>query len=119
MDAAYGFALKELKAKYGEPLYRDEEGIEREALLSIIALGKLGGGELNFLSDIDILYICSTSDGETSGIEGAARSKIDLHSFFGRLAKEITALIGTVTKDGFVFRVDLDLRPDGGSRPRY
>ncbi|MCK4846390.1 MAG: bifunctional [glutamate--ammonia ligase]-adenylyl-L-tyrosine phosphorylase/[glutamate--ammonia-ligase] adenylyltransferase [Deltaproteobacteria bacterium] len=117
LEAAYDFTLKNLKAKHGEPVYIDGNGIEREALFSVIALGKLGGGELNFLSDIDILYLCSTNDGETRGIEGKVHSKTDLHTFFGRLAKEITTLIGSVTEDGFVFRVDLDLRPDGKSGP--
>ena len=69
LNAAYDFALKGLKAKYGEPISINADGVKEEALLSIIALGKLGGGELNFLSDIDILYICSTNGGETSGFD--------------------------------------------------
>lgn len=113
LDAAHSFALCRMKKQYGEPLYKGEDGSVREAGLAVIGMGKLGGRELNFSSDIDIIYIYTTERGETTGGAGGPGSKIGLHAFFVKLAERISRLIGSITEDGFVFRVDLDLRPDG------
>jgi len=116
LEAAIEFSLRHLKASYGSPLYSEAEGEEpREAEFVCMGLGKLGGRELNFSSDIDILYIYSSDKGETTGIEGNEQSKISLHAFFVKLSMLVTKLISNVTDEGFVFRVDLDLRPEGRS----
>lgn len=106
LEIAYRFCLKQLKAEYGTPIYMDNDGSEKESEFVIIGMGKLGGMELNFSSDIDIIYIYSSDKGETTG-------KISLHGFYVKLAEMITRLIGNVTEDGMVFRVDLNLRPEG------
>ncbi len=113
LDRAYSFSLDELKKSYGAPLYADEAGAVKEASLSVIGLGKLGGRELNFSSDIDILFIYSSDKGETTGVSERPTTRISLHAFFVKLSTMITRLISSVTEDGFVFRVDLDLRPEG------
>jgi glutamate-ammonia-ligase adenylyltransferase len=113
LDVALEFCLSELIAKHGVPTYTKDT--EKTAEFTIIALGKLGGGELNFCSDIDLLYIYTTEKGETKGIANNKRSVIDLHTFFQRLGRLITKMISAVTAEGFVFRVDLDLRPEGRS----
>lgn len=113
LDAACGFAISELKKRFGSPFYTDEDGVQKEAVFAVIGLGKLGGMELNFSSDIDIMYIYSSDKGETSGIEGVAGSRLSLHGFFSKAAASITRLLSASTEHGFVFRVDLDLRPDG------
>lgn len=113
LDAASAFAISELKKRFGSPFYTDEDGVQKEAVFAVIGLGKLGGMELNFSSDIDIMYIYSSDKGETSGIEGVPGSRISLHGFFSKAAALITRLISASTEHGFVFRVDLDLRPDG------
>jgi len=89
--------------------------VERESEFVIIGMGKLGGRELNFSSDIDIIYIYSSDKGETAGIArgGTIKGKVSLHTFYVRLSEMITRLIGSVTEDGMVFRVDLNLRPEG------
>ena len=130
LQLAYEFTLRALKQAHGEPLYKGEghkgeggveaeSGFEAEAGFAVIAMGKLGGGELNFSSDIDLIYVYSTERGETTGVQsktgGKARSIISLGEFFTRLAERLTRLIGQPTEDGFVFRVDLGLRPGGGS----
>ncbi|VAV82362.1 Glutamate-ammonia-ligase adenylyltransferase [hydrothermal vent metagenome] len=115
LEVAHSFCLDELITRHGEPVYTSEDGIEKTAGFSIIALGKLGGGELNFCSDIDLLYIYTTEKGESRGVEGRKKSALDLHTFFQKLGRQITKMISTVTEDGFVFRVDLDLRPEGRS----
>jgi glutamate-ammonia-ligase adenylyltransferase len=114
LEAAIAFTLKTLKRAFGVPL--GEDGTEAE--ISVIALGKFGGRELNFSSDIDILFVYSTDRGGTTGVEGregGTESRITLHDFFVKTSTMITKLISSVTGDGFVFRVDLDLRPEGRS----
>ena len=100
------------------PLMETPAGL-READLTILGMGKLGGRELNFSSDIDIIYFYSADAGETTGIPdgvGGVKGKISLHAFFVKLAEMITKAVSQVTADGFVFRVDLGLRPEGKER---
>ncbi|NML16235.1 bifunctional [glutamate--ammonia ligase]-adenylyl-L-tyrosine phosphorylase/[glutamate--ammonia-ligase] adenylyltransferase [Azohydromonas caseinilytica] len=77
----------------------------------IVGMGKLGGRELNVSSDIDLIYVYE-EDGETDGA-----NPISAHEYFANVAKRLYALIGDTTEDGFVFRVDLALRPNGNSGP--
>ncbi len=79
--------------------------------LQVIAMGKLGGGELNVSSDIDVVF-AYPEDGETDGPR-----RVSNHEFFIRLARRVIAAIAEVTADGFVFRVDTRLRPYGDSGP--
>ncbi|CAG1064760.1 Bifunctional glutamine synthetase adenylyltransferase/adenylyl-removing enzyme [uncultured bacterium] len=114
LDAAVKFSIARHKAAHGSPLYV-QDGVEKEAELMVIGMGKLGGRELNFSSDIDIIYIYSSDKGDTTGVEGRDGSSISLHAFFVKASMMVTKLISNVTEDGFVFRVDLDLRPEGRS----
>lgn len=75
----------------------------------VLAMGKLGGGELNFSSDVDVLYVYDV-DGETE----RGRAAFELYA---RLAESVTRALAEITEDGFVFRVDLNLRPEGQSGP--
>jgi len=104
VQAAYLYSEAELIKEFGEPL--DEDG--KKAGFCVIGLGKLGGWELNFSSDIDIIYVYSTDKGQTSGVK-----PMELHVYFVKLSEKITKYIGERTHDGIVFRVDLRLRPDG------
>jgi glutamate-ammonia-ligase adenylyltransferase len=106
--AAYLYADAELKKAHGTP--KDEEG--EEVGFCVIGLGKLGGWELNFSSDIDIIYVYGTDMGKTDGV-----SSVENHKYFCKLAEKITHYIGDRTKNGIVFRVDLRLRPDGDRGP--
>lgn len=115
LEAAVGFALFELKKGYGRPVCSGEDGPVKEAEFTVIGMGKLGGGELNFSSDIDIIYIYSSDRGETEGVEEKEASRISLHAFFVKLSTMVNKLIGSMTEDGMVFRIDLDLRPEGRS----
>jgi [glutamine synthetase] adenylyltransferase / [glutamine synthetase]-adenylyl-L-tyrosine phosphorylase len=102
---AYEFARRALVARYGEP--RGPQGDAQP--LIVIAMGKLGGGELNFSSDIDLVLLFP-EHGETDGAR-----PIENEEFFRRLAQGLVRLLETPTHDGFVFRVDLRLRPFGDS----
>ncbi len=97
-----------LQAQYGTPL--GETNASPQPLL-VIGMGKLGGGELNVSSDIDLIFVYP-EDGETDGPR-----KLGNHEFFTRLGRRLISLINEPTGDGYVFRVDMRLRPYGDSGP--
>ena len=98
---------RELVEIHGEPL--DAAGQPQR--LMVVGMGKLGGGELNVSSDIDLIFVYPES-GETAGPR-----RIENHEFFTRLGKRLIALLDDRTGDGFVFRVDMRLRPYGEGGP--
>jgi len=102
---------RQLQSEYGTPMEIDEEGIPvQEAAFTVLGMGKFGGRELNFSSDIDLIYVYSSSRGKTVG-----GKELELRRYYLKLAELVTKAVGEVTADGFVFRVDLDLRPEGRS----
>ena len=103
-------ALDEQDARFGVP--RDAAG--QRIAFWVIGMGKLGGRELNVSSDIDLVYVYADA-GNTDGGDGARR--LSAHEYFSHVARSLYALIGDVGDDGFVFRVDLALRPNGNSGP--
>src|SRR6185369_7961767 len=103
--------------EHGLPLMLSESG-PQPAEMTVIGMGKLGGNELNFSSDVDIIYFYESDKGETSGIEngsGKRKGVVSLHAFFNKLGEMISKALSQVTEDGFVFRVDVGLRPEGQS----
>jgi glutamate-ammonia-ligase adenylyltransferase len=111
LSDAYLFCDRELEKRYGQPQYRDAQGRIVRAGFSIVSLGKLGGNELNYNSDIDLLFLYS-HDGETAG--GSERKSIITNKeYFVHVAHAITRTITQATTQGEVFRVDLRLRPEG------
>ncbi|NLC72091.1 MAG: bifunctional [glutamate--ammonia ligase]-adenylyl-L-tyrosine phosphorylase/[glutamate--ammonia-ligase] adenylyltransferase [Desulfuromonadaceae bacterium] len=106
-----------LRRQYGAPTPEDNQN-GAEAAFTILGMGKLGGRELNFSSDIDLMYFYSPVTGMTTGVtdaSGQTSGVIPLHLYFVKLANLITKAISQPTADGFVFRVDLNLRPEGKS----
>ena len=93
--------------KYGQP--RGEDG--RPASLTVVALGKLGGAELNYSSDIDLMLFYS-HDGSCDGPRGLTNRE-----FFERAGREFVRLLSEPTPLGIAYRVDLRLRPDGAKGP--
>ena len=119
LQAAYEWVDAGLRRKFGRPLVQQPDGAVVPAGFAVIAMGKLGGRELNFSSDIDLIYVYSR-EGETEGVrtsEGVVTNKTTNHQYFIKLAEKLTAAIGESTEDGFVFRVDLRLRPEGQRGP--
>lgn len=108
-----------LQAEHGVPLIADPSASPGErAEFVVLAMGKFGGRELNFSSDIDLIYCYSDDRGETTGIpdgNGGTKNRLLLHGYFVKLAELVTRAIGGRTEDGVVFRVDLNLRPEGKS----
>ncbi len=111
LDVACRESCAELELQHGAPLAADG----RRSNLWVVGMGKLGARELNVSSDIDLIYLYD-HDGETAGTEDG-RGRIDNQDFFARAVKRIYALVGDTTEHGFVFRVDLALRPNGNSGP--
>ncbi len=111
LAGALRFARRHLSERYGAPVIETVGGGRRECGFVVLGMGKLGGYELNFSSDIDLLYLYETERGMTEGGEG--KEAVHLHQYFVRLCEAITRILAEVTEDGFVFRVDLRLRPDG------
>ena len=110
--AALDFHHEALAARHGEP--RDEHGAPQHMV--VVGMGKLGGRELNVSSDIDLIYLYP-EEGDTAADEGTATKPISNHEFFVRLGRRLTAALSEATADGYVFRVDLRLRPWGDSGP--
>ena len=103
--------MAEMVAAHGMPL-GEESGLEQE--LMVLAMGKQGGGELNVSSDIDLIFVYP-EDGDTAAQPG--QRPLSNHEFFVRLGKKLIAALSEITEDGFTFRVDMALRPNGGSGP--
>ncbi len=111
LDAAWEQVQADLDALHGMPLAPSGQRAE----LWIVGMGKLGARELNVSSDIDLIYVYD-EDGETAG-NAEGRGRISNQEYFARGVKRMYALIGDTTEHGFVFRVDLALRPNGNSGP--
>lgn len=107
INTACEFARLPLVARYGEPC--SESGVIQP--LVVVGMGKLGGGELNFSSDVDLVLLFPEY-GETNGARSIANEE-----FFTRLGQGMVRMLETPTPDGIVLRVDLRLRPFGDSGP--
>jgi len=112
LDVACTHTLQSLDEVHGTPL--SEKG--ERASLWVIGMGKFGARELNVSSDIDLIYVYD-QDGETTGSTPEGRGRISNQEYFAKAVRQIYGLIGDTTEHGFVFRVDLALRPNGNSGP--
>lgn len=109
LESALGEARREMEKRFGQPLELDEKQRSRAAEIAVVALGKLGSLELNYASDVDLLFIYS-SDGMTAGGE---REPVTNREYFSRLAQHVIKLVGERNGEGAAYRVDMRLRPNG------
>ncbi len=109
LHVAIQFHDRRLRARHGPPA--GLAGREPGAGFCALAMGKLGARELNFSSDIDLIYVYDR-DGQTEG-----ERPQDHFAYYAKLAELVTESLARPTEDGFVFRVDLNLRPDGQNGP--
>ena len=109
---AKDYTYQQLIAQYGQPTFRDARGVVHIDDMAIMAMGKLGAHELNLSSDIDLIFI-HQARGETDGNKVNGTRSIDNKRFMTRLGQGIIKLLDNCTADGFVFRVDMRLRPWG------
>ncbi|MBI3091189.1 MAG: glutamate-ammonia-ligase adenylyltransferase [Candidatus Tectomicrobia bacterium] len=127
VELALELTHRDLVARYGQPMIiaaapDDAESVgvgpppARPCEFVVLGLGKLGGRELNVSSDIDLMYLYTSSQGSTSGIpgpDGQPLQQLSNHEFYVKLAQRLTSALHEITSEGHVYRVDLNLRPDG------
>ena len=111
LEAAYQYCRAEVEKDFGQ-LNLPTSGVPNGFV--VIGMGKLGGGELNFSSDIDVIFLYENDEGETNG---GRKGKTGAREFFNAVGQKIIKAMGDVTEDGFVFRTDLRLRPLGINGP--
>lgn len=120
IQAAYEIVEAGLRAQYGGPMHRDRKGHAVDTGFAVIGMGKLGGHELNYSSDVDLIYVYESADGSTKKRSGK-RSKhdetdaadISNEEYFELLARRLSKALADQTPEGYVFRVDLRLRAEG------
>ena len=125
LESALKIARREMDNRFGTPQEPDEKGRLRPARFCIAALGKLGSRELNYASDIDLLFLYS-KEGNTFGVpalagsaaarkpaEAGTQNSLTNREYFVKLAQYVTKLVGEPSGEGGAYRVDLRLRPHG------
>src|SRR5205823_1228737 len=110
IDLALAEAMSAVEARHGTP--RTASGAPGR--FTVLGMGKLGGNELNTGSDVDLVYLYDTDDGEAVAEDGTRSS---LHDVWTRVARRLTASLDEGTPEGRLWRVDLRLRPEGGAGP--
>jgi glutamate-ammonia-ligase adenylyltransferase len=120
LNSVYRLCYQNLSQRFGSPFHLDAQGRWRPSQFCAMGLGKLGGQELNYSSDVDVMFVYSEEGhvfkspprpNEEAG-KGLAN-----HQFFTRLAEALIAEISRMTADGVLFRIDLRLRPEGRAGP--
>jgi glutamate-ammonia-ligase adenylyltransferase len=112
LEESLDTVLREMTSVYGQPSGYDESGRRQRATAVILALGKLGGVELNYSSDVDLLFVYS-HDGETRGLGKDPSTVIPNKEFFTRVAEAFTRRLTSSDGSGWILRVDWGLRPGG------
>jgi glutamate-ammonia-ligase adenylyltransferase len=120
IHAAYRIVDSDLRTRHGIPMHKNRQRRWVETGFTVIAMGKLGGHELNYSSDVDVFYVCESHEGETrpagSGRRKAQSSEqrgLSNEEYFEILARELTRALTAQTHEGYVYRVDLRLRAEG------
>jgi glutamate-ammonia-ligase adenylyltransferase len=120
LDAVWRICRQQFTERFGQPFHQDAEGNWQKTGFCVLGMGKLGGQELNYSSDVDVLFLHS-DEGEvfkaTPAKKKAQRATISNRQFFNKLAEAFIAEVSRVTPDGMLFRIDLRLRPEGDAGP--
>ena len=130
LEAVFQIIWLQLTARFGRPFHQDADGRWRPTAFTVLGLGKLGGQELNYSSDVDLMFVYD-EEGEVfkeahnsrgrrhpagTSPAGSWRSQSS-HQLFGKLAEAFSSEVSRTTDDGFLFRMDLRLRPEGDAGP--
>ncbi len=120
LDAVLQLCAKQLTERLGMPYHQDANGRWVETAFCVLGMGKLGGRELNYSSDVDVLFVYS-AEGSLFKVPPKRNEPpgkgMSNHQFFCRLAEAFIGEVGRMTSEGFLFRIDLRLRPEGGAGP--
>ena len=120
LDVVWQVCYRQLAERYGQPCHQDTAGHWQPTAGCVLGMGKLGGQELNYSSDVDVLFVYSEEGSvfkelPDSGERG--RPLLTNHQFFNRLAEAFIAEVSRMTPEGALYRIDLRLRPEGDSGP--
>jgi glutamate-ammonia-ligase adenylyltransferase len=120
LDAVWRICRQQFTGRFGQPFHQDAEGNWQRTEFCVLGMGKLGGQELNYSSDVDVLFLHS-EEGEvfktTPVKKKTERATMSNRQFFNKLAEAFIAEVSRVTPDGMLFRVDMRLRPEGDAGP--
>lgn len=111
LAAALQRALARVAADAGPPRWSAADGTPVAPRFTVLGMGKLGGEELNYSSDVDLVYVL-----EGGSVEGGPQA-LSPAEYYGRVVRELGRLVTATTADGFLYRIDLDLRPEGQAGP--
>lgn len=116
IQKAFEISERAIRREHGTPFHTGPGGEKIRTGFTVLGMGKLGGGELNFSSDVDLIYLYASDQGGVArrgnSDRSAATSKAD---YFKRLSQKITSALSDITPEGYVYRVDLRLRPEGNT----
>jgi len=115
IHAAFHIVNEDLQKQHGIPYHKSSHGKLQQTGFVILGMGKLGGKELNYSSDVDLVYIYDSSHGHTQA--GKGQTNLSNEGYFQNLARTLTQVLSVSTSEGSIFRVDLRLRPEGAVGP--
>jgi glutamate-ammonia-ligase adenylyltransferase len=120
LDTVWQVCQAQLEARYGRPYHQDANNQWRPTHGVVLGMGKLGGQELNYSSDVDVLFLYS-EEGSVFRVPPSSKKPgkptLTSHRFFNRLAEAFIAEVGRMTPEGTLYRIDLRLRPEGDAGP--
>ncbi|WP_372738010.1 bifunctional [glutamate--ammonia ligase]-adenylyl-L-tyrosine phosphorylase/[glutamate--ammonia-ligase] adenylyltransferase [Neptunomonas sp.] len=112
IDDTLSLLYEQCCQRWGTPYALNDDGKREQQYMVVLGMGKLGANELNLSSDIDLIF-CFPTNGETEGV----RKTLENQDFFIRLGQKLIQALDTLNAEGFVFRVDMRLRPFGSASP--
>jgi glutamate-ammonia-ligase adenylyltransferase len=120
LDSLWQICRQQFAARFGQPYHQDANGQWQATAFCVLGMGKLGGQELNYSSDVDVLFLYS-EEGQvfkaTPIRKKTPPASMSSHQFFNRLAEAYIAEVTRMTTDGCLYRIDLRLRPEGDAGP--
>lgn len=120
LAAVLRIVLHQTGSRFGQPYEQDAEGAWQPTQFCVLGMGKLGGQELNYSSDVDVLFVYSEEGSvfkEAPRKGKGGKAVLTNHQFFTRVAEAFISEVGRLTPEGMLFRIDLRLRPEGDSGP--
>jgi len=114
LDRSLGIAEDRVRERFGPPQWKTEDGRMVEPGFCVLGLGKLGSRELNYSSDVDLIFLRESAEGQALEEDS---DKLTPDRYFARLAQDLSLIVSASTSEGFLYRVDLELRPEGSHGP--
>lgn len=120
LDGVCQICRQQLTERFGQPWHQDADGNWHRTEFCVLGMGKLGGQELNYSSDVDLLFVYSEEGSvfrEEPTKKKVPRAVLSNHQFFARLAEAFVAKVSRISSEGMLYRIDLRLRPEGDAGP--